>query len=97
MLTIEQYHCSSALIRAKAFIPHFPIFSHHCARYKEWECRVSHTILGGGGGGGVGKMMCVKPYLLVGVGVCSPGKFLKFTCSEVASGAPKSLEMEISC
>ena len=41
-------------------------------------------------------MMCVKPHLLVDVGVRSPRKFLKFTCSEVASGAPERLEMEIS-
>ena len=43
--------------------------------------------VGGGGGGGGGEMMCIKPRLPGGVGVCSPRKF---TCSEVASGDPKN-------
>ena len=34
---------------------------------------------------GVGKMMCVEPHPLGGMGVCFPRKF---TCSEVASGPP---------
>ena len=39
----------------------------------------------------VGKMMRIEPRLLRGgVGVCSPRNFL---CSEIASGAPRRLEI----
>ena len=59
----------------------------------EWENRTGlHTeFFGGGGKNYAHRAMPPRG----GLRVCSPREVLKFTCPEVASGAPKRLEIKL--